>query len=80
MHDAIIVGGSYAGVSAGLQLARALATCWFWTPGSDATAGRRLRTASWVRTDRTSGKWMYHCHILEHHAAGMMGHFEVVRP
>ena len=23
------------------------------------------------------GSWMYHCHILEHHAAGMMGHFEV---
>jgi hypothetical protein len=21
---------------------------------------------------------MYHCHILEHHAAGMMAHFEVV--
>jgi len=24
--------------------------------------------------------WMYHCHILEHHAAGMMAHFEVRRP
>jgi FtsP/CotA-like multicopper oxidase with cupredoxin domain len=24
------------------------------------------------------GQWMYHCHILEHHEAGMMGHFEVV--
>jgi hypothetical protein len=23
---------------------------------------------------------MYHCHILEHHEAGMMGHFEVVDP
>lgn len=22
---------------------------------------------------------MYHCHLLEHHEAGMMGHFEVVR-
>ena len=21
---------------------------------------------------------MYHCHILEHHAAGMMAHFNVV--
>ncbi|MEO8179761.1 MAG: multicopper oxidase domain-containing protein [Deltaproteobacteria bacterium] len=21
---------------------------------------------------------MYHCHILEHHASGMMGHFQVV--
>ena len=25
-----------------------------------------------------AGMWMYHCHILEHHAAGMMAHFEVV--
>jgi FtsP/CotA-like multicopper oxidase with cupredoxin domain len=23
------------------------------------------------------GTWMYHCHILEHHAAGMMAHFNV---
>jgi hypothetical protein len=23
---------------------------------------------------------MYHCHILEHHAGGMMAHFDVVRP
>jgi hypothetical protein len=22
---------------------------------------------------------MYHCHIVEHHAAGMMAHLEVVR-
>jgi len=28
--------------------------------------------------DNRPGNWMYHCHILEHHAAGMMGHFEVV--
>jgi len=28
--------------------------------------------------DARPGQWMYHCHILEHHAAGMMGHFEVV--
>lgn len=27
--------------------------------------------------DRT-GQWMYHCHILEHHEAGMMGHFEII--
>jgi FtsP/CotA-like multicopper oxidase with cupredoxin domain len=31
------------------------------------------------RPDDRPGQWMYHCHILEHHAAGMMGHFEVVR-
>jgi FtsP/CotA-like multicopper oxidase with cupredoxin domain len=29
------------------------------------------------RPDARPGRWMYHCHILEHHAAGMMGHFEV---
>lgn len=28
--------------------------------------------------DNRPGIWMYHCHILEHHAAGMMGHFEVI--
>lgn len=27
--------------------------------------------------DDRPDKWMYHCRILEHHAAGMMGHFEV---
>jgi FtsP/CotA-like multicopper oxidase with cupredoxin domain len=30
--------------------------------------------------DNRPGQWMYHCHILEHHEAGMMGHFEVVEP
>lgn len=30
------------------------------------------------RPDDRPGQWMYHCHILEHHAAGMMAHFEVV--
>lgn len=29
--------------------------------------------------DEREGEWMYHCHILEHHASGMMAHFEVVR-
>ena len=32
---------------------------------------------AWLPDDRT-GSWMYHCHILEHHAAGMMAHFDVV--
>lgn len=32
---------------------------------------------AWMPEDRP-GSWMYHCHILEHHEAGMMGHFEVV--
>jgi FtsP/CotA-like multicopper oxidase with cupredoxin domain len=29
--------------------------------------------------DNRPGSWMYHCHILEHHAAGMMGHFDVIQ-
>ena len=36
----------------------------------------RVRIA-WMPDDRP-GEWMYHCHILEHHASGRMGHFEVV--
>jgi FtsP/CotA-like multicopper oxidase with cupredoxin domain len=30
-----------------------------------------------VRFDRYPGKWMFHCHILEHEDAGMMGVLEV---
>ena len=33
---------------------------------------------AWFPDDRP-GSWMYHCHILEHHASGMMAHFDVVR-
>jgi FtsP/CotA-like multicopper oxidase with cupredoxin domain len=33
---------------------------------------------AWMPDERP-GSWMYHCHILEHHAAGMMAHFDVVR-
>jgi FtsP/CotA-like multicopper oxidase with cupredoxin domain len=33
---------------------------------------------AWMPDDRP-GRWMYHCHILEQHAAGMMAHFDVVR-
>jgi len=33
---------------------------------------------AWIPDDRP-GSWMYHCHILEHHASGMMAHFDVVR-
>ena len=32
---------------------------------------------AWLPDDRP-GEWMYHCHILEHHAMGMMAHFDVV--
>lgn len=41
--------------------------------------GRQTVTIAF-RPDDRPGTWMYHCHILEHHDAGMMGHFEVVRP
>jgi FtsP/CotA-like multicopper oxidase with cupredoxin domain len=34
---------------------------------------------AWMPDNRPGG-WMYHCHILEHHEAGMMAHFEVVDP
>jgi len=30
--------------------------------------------------DNRPGRWMYHCHILEHHAVGMMANFEVIDP
>jgi FtsP/CotA-like multicopper oxidase with cupredoxin domain len=30
--------------------------------------------------DNRPGKWMHHCHIIEHHAAGMMANFEVIDP
>ncbi len=28
--------------------------------------------------DNRPGRWMYHCHVLEHHATGMMASFEVI--
>lgn len=40
--------------------------------------GKSTVRIAWVADDRP-GSWMYHCHILEHHEAGMMAHFEVVR-
>jgi FtsP/CotA-like multicopper oxidase with cupredoxin domain len=39
---------------------------------------RSTTRIAWTPDDRP-GSWMYHCHILEHHEAGMMGHFDVVR-
>lgn len=33
-----------------------------------------------VRYDNYPGKWMYHCHILDHEDQGMMGVLEVVNP
>ena len=47
-----------------------------WEDTVNIPARGRVRIA-WVPDDRP-GEWMYHCHILEHHAAGMMAHFDVV--
>lgn len=46
-----------------------------WEDTVNVPSFGRVRIA-WLPDDRPGG-WMYHCHILEHHAAGMMGHFEV---
>ena len=48
-----------------------------WEDTVNIPARGKVRIA-WMPDDRP-GEWMYHCHILEHHAAGMMAHFEVVR-
>lgn len=42
-------------------------------------APRTTIKIAWV-PDNRPGRWMYHCHILEHHQAGMMAHFEVIDP
>jgi FtsP/CotA-like multicopper oxidase with cupredoxin domain len=48
-----------------------------WEDTVNVTAFGSVRIV-WMPDDRP-GEWMYHCHILEHHAAGMMAHFEVIR-
>lgn len=48
-----------------------------WEDTVNVPAFGSVRIA-WMPDDRP-GEWMYHCHILEHHAAGMMAHFDVVR-
>jgi FtsP/CotA-like multicopper oxidase with cupredoxin domain len=48
-----------------------------WEDTVNVPGRGRVRIA-WLPDDR-EGEWMYHCHILEHHAAGMMAHFSVVR-
>jgi FtsP/CotA-like multicopper oxidase with cupredoxin domain len=47
-----------------------------WKDTVNVPRKSRARIA-WLPDDRP-GEWMYHCHILEHHAMGMMAHFEVV--
>jgi FtsP/CotA-like multicopper oxidase with cupredoxin domain len=48
-----------------------------WKDTVNVPRKSRARIA-WLPDDRP-GEWMYHCHILEHHAMGMMAHFAVVR-
>jgi FtsP/CotA-like multicopper oxidase with cupredoxin domain len=48
-----------------------------WEDTVNVPPKSRVRIA-WMPDDRP-GEWMYHCHILEHHASGMMAHFEVVK-
>ena len=47
-----------------------------WEDTVNVPKKSRLRIA-WL-PDNRPGQWMYHCHILEHHAMGMMAHFELV--
>lgn len=47
-----------------------------WEDTVNVPARGRVRIA-WLPDDRP-GSWMYHCHILEHHVAGMMAHFDVI--
>jgi FtsP/CotA-like multicopper oxidase with cupredoxin domain len=49
-----------------------------WKDTVNLTPRTKIKIA-WI-PDNRPGKWMYHCHILEHHQAGMMAHFEVVDP
>jgi FtsP/CotA-like multicopper oxidase with cupredoxin domain len=47
-----------------------------WKDTVNLTPRSKIKIA-WL-PDRRPGMWMYHCHILEHHAAGMMANFEVI--
>jgi FtsP/CotA-like multicopper oxidase with cupredoxin domain len=47
-----------------------------WKDTTNVPRKEQVRIA-WLPDDRP-GEWMYHCHILEHHAMGMMAHFEVI--
>lgn len=47
-----------------------------WKDTINLTPRTKIKIA-WM-PDNRPGKWMYHCHILEHHAAGMMANFEVI--
>ena len=40
--------------------------------------GPRSKVKIALLPDNRPGMWMYHCHILEHHEAGMMANFQVI--
>ncbi len=47
-----------------------------WKDTYNLTPRTKIKIA-WM-PDNRPGTWMYHCHIIEHHAAGMMANFEVI--
>jgi FtsP/CotA-like multicopper oxidase with cupredoxin domain len=47
-----------------------------WKDTVNLTPKTKIKIA-WM-PDNRPGTWMYHCHILEHHAAGMMATFNVI--
>jgi FtsP/CotA-like multicopper oxidase with cupredoxin domain len=47
-----------------------------WKDTVNLTPKSTIKIA-WMPDNRV-GTWMYHCHIIEHHAAGMMAHFDVI--
>ena len=49
-----------------------------WKDTINLTPRSKVKIA-WM-PDNRPGMWMYHCHILEHHEAGMMANFEVIDP
>jgi FtsP/CotA-like multicopper oxidase with cupredoxin domain len=49
-----------------------------WKDTINLTPRSKVKIA-WM-PDNRPGMWMYHCHILEHHEAGMMANFELVDP
>lgn len=55
MDDAIIIGGSFAGLAAALQLGRPAAGSPSSIPACRAIASQATRTACWATT--TSGRW-----------------------
>jgi FtsP/CotA-like multicopper oxidase with cupredoxin domain len=47
-----------------------------WKDTINLPPGSKVKIA-WM-PDNRPGTWMYHCHIIEHHAAGMMASFDVI--